>query len=224
MKKVLLLNGSGRGKKSTSAALAIYLEELLKTNGFETQLLTIRNQLTSNEKIKKIIDAVKIADFIILFAPLYDDSQPYNVVKIQEIIAEQKMNLKNKQFTVIVNSGFGEPEQISSGTVPILKKFASKVGFQWGGSLSIGGGEMLGGRYGKQLHEAGNMAKNAIAELEKIAKSLQSEDTYPDIDLILIPRIFYKWPLKQLATSINNKSWKKAAEKNGEKVDAKPFL
>ena len=100
MKKVLLLNGSGRGKKSTSAALAIYLEELLKTNGFETQFLTIRNQLTSNEKIKKIIDAVKIADFIILFAPLYDDSQPYNVVKIQEIIAEQKMNLKNKQFTV----------------------------------------------------------------------------------------------------------------------------
>ena len=171
-----------------------------------------------------MVDAIAKATHVIVIAPLYDDCQPYNVVRAQEIIAECQINLENKQFLPIVNSGFGEPEQITEGTIQIYKKFASLVGFKWGGSLSIGGGEMLGGRYGKLLHEVSTFAKNAIAELEKITESIKSDATYPDTEIILIPGYFYKWPMKQLATSFNNRSWKKAAEKNGEQVDAKPLL
>lgn len=224
MSDFLILNGSGRGKKSTSAALGFYLVDLLKEESLEASMLTIRNQLNSEEKIKEMIDEIDSAAHVILIAPLYDDCQPYNVIKVQEIIAECQINLEKKKFLPIVNCGFGEPEQIMEGTIQIFKKFASSVGFKWGGSLSIGGGEMLRGRYGKQLHEVGTFAKNAIAELEKITETIKSDAAYPDTEIILIPGYFYKWPLKQLATSFNNRSWKKAAEKNGEQVDAKPLL
>jgi len=224
MNKVLLLNGSPRGKKSTSAALGNYLFDLLKDMNFETKMLTNRNQINNEEKIEDLLKEIEEASYVILLTPLYDDCQPYNVLKIQEIILKQKMNLTNKLFLPIINSGFPEPEQITEGTIPIYKQFTSKTGFKWGGSLSIGGGEMLGGRYGKQLHEVGNFAKKAISELEKIAESLGSKDVYPDTELILVPGYFYKWPLKNLVTSMNNKSWKHVIEEKGEKVDAKPLL
>ncbi|MBA7513569.1 hypothetical protein ES705_05585 [subsurface metagenome] len=224
MNNVLLLNGSPRGKKSNSASLGNYLLGLLKEVNVESKMLETRNQINTEEKITEMLEAIKVADFVILFTPLYDDCQPYNVVKVQEIIFKQKMNLENKFFLPIINSGFGEPEQISEGTIPIYKRFASQVGFKWGGSLAIGGGEMLQGRYGKQLHEVGNMAKNAIVELEKIVESIKSEEEYPDTEKILIPGYFYKWPMKNLVTYINTRSWKKVAEKKGEKVDARPFL
>ena len=113
---------------------------------------------------------------------------------------------------------------MTEGSIPIYKQFASQVGFKWGGSLVIGGGEMLQGRYGKSLHEAGYFAKNVKAEFEKIVATIKTEAIYPDTEIVLIPEFFYNWPFKQLFTSINNKAWKKAAKKNGEEVDAKPFL
>ena len=224
MSQVLILNGSGRGKKSTSAALGIYLIDLLKEEDLEATMLTVRNQLNSKERINDMVGSINKATHVIVTVPLYDDCQTYNIVKAQEIIAESKLELENKQFLPIVNSGFGEPEQITEGTIPIYKKFASSVGFKWGGSLSIGGGEMLRGRYGKLVHKAGPFAKNAIIELEKIVESIKSDATYLDTEIILLPKLFYKWPFKQLFTSMNNSGWKKAAEKNGAKVDAQPFL
>lgn len=224
MSKALILNGSPRGNKSTSASLGAYLHLLFENEGVETSALTIRKQLNSKEKIAEIIEEVKTADFVILFAPLYDDSQPYIVTKIMEIIAEKKMNLSNKTFIPIVNCGFPEPEQISEVAIPIYQRFALAVGFKWGGSLAIGGGEMLRGRYGMDLDEVGNMAKNAKEALRDIVGALIDEAQYPNTEIILIPRIFYKWPLANLATSMNNKAWKKMVERKGEKVDAQPYL
>ncbi len=224
MSKVLFLNGSPRGKKSTSAALGNYLFDFLKDMNFETKMLINRNQIGKEEKIEELLKEIEEASYVILLTPLYDDCQPYNVLKILEIIFEKQMNLENKIFLPIINCGFPEPEQITEGTIPIYKQFASQVGFKWGGSLSIGGGEMLQGRYGKQLHEVSQFAKNAIEELEKIAESLKNKTEYPDTEIILVPGYFYKWPLKNLATYMNNKGWKKVAEKKGEKVDATPLL
>ena len=224
MSKILLLNGSPRGKKSSSTALGNYLSNLLKELNFETKMLINRNQIDKEEKIKELLKEIEEANIVILLTPLYDDCQPYNVLKTQEILFEHKMNLKNKLFLPIINCGFPEPEQITEGAIPIYKQFASQVGFKWGGSLSIGGGEMLQGRHGKQLHEVEKVAKKAIEELQKISESLKAETKYPDTELILVPGFFYKWPLKNLFTYMNNIGWKKIAEEKGEKVDATPFL
>jgi hypothetical protein len=224
MIKALLLNGSPRGKKSTSAALANYLINLLKEKNFETKILTIRSQIDKEEKIVDLLNEIIEASIVILLAPLYDDCQPYNVIKIQEIIFERKLDLSKKVFLPIINSGFPEPAQITEVAIPIYKQFASQVGFIWGGSLAIGGGEMLQGRYGRQLNEVEQFAKNVIEELEKIAVSLLRPTIYPETELILVPRYFYKWPLKNLVTFMNNIGWKKAAEEKGEKVDATPLL
>jgi len=53
---------------------------------------------------------------------------------------------------------------------------------------------------------------------------LVSETKYPNVEIILVPKIFYKWPLVNLMTSMNTRSWKKAAERKGEKIDARPYL
>lgn len=224
MSEVLILNGSPRGNKSTSASLGKYMKELFENEGIKTTIQIIRSQINSEEKTAEMIVNVKSADFIVLLAPLYDDCQPYIVIKTMEVIAEKKMDLTNKTFIPIINCGFPEPKQISEAAIPIYKKFASTVGFKWGGSLAIGGGEMLRGRQGMQLNEAGNMAKNAIKALNDIVQSLVLETQYPDVEIILVPRIFYKWPLANLVTSMNTKAWKKMAERKGEKVDAKPYL
>ncbi len=102
MSEVLILNGSGRGKKSTSAGLGIYLVNLLKEENIDANMLTIRNHLNSKEKTKIMIDAISVAAHIIIIAPLYDDCQPYNVVKAQEIIAESRISSYG-DYTYVAN-------------------------------------------------------------------------------------------------------------------------
>lgn len=224
MSNALILNGSPRGKKSSSESLANYMKKLFETEGIESEIILILTQLNKEERIKEMVEKIKSADYVVLFAPLYDDCQPSFVTKTMEIIAEEKMNLSNKVFIPIINCGLPEPEQISEGVIPIYNRFATTVGFKWGGSLAIGGGEGIQGRFGKQLDEIGTFAKNAIEALNDIVQSLVSEIQYPNVEIILVPKIFYKWPLVNLMTSINTKSWKKMAEKKGEKVDAQPYL
>lgn len=224
MTKALLLMGSPRGKKSTSNSVGTYLLEQLEKKGLEIKTIIIRSQLNTEDKINEMVEEVKEADTIILTAPLYDDFLPYIVVKTFEIIADRKLDLKKKQFIPIVNCGLPEPEHISEAAIPIYKRFASLVGLQWAGSLAIGGGEGLRGRQGLKLEEAGVFSKNVIVALEQIAESLTSDEIYQDVEIILIPGYFYKWPLNRIMTRMNTKHWKKMVEKKGEKVDAKPYL
>ena len=224
MSNALILNGSPSGKKSSSASLSNYLKKLFESEGIDAEIVLILTQLNKEERIKEMVEKIKSADFVVLFAPLYDDCQPYIVTKTMEIIAEEKMNLSNKTFIPIINCGLPEPKQISEVAIPIYNRFATTVGFKWGGSLAIGGGGGIQGRFGKQLDEIGVFAKNAIEALNDIVHSLVSESQYPDVEIILIPKIFYKWPLANLMTSINTKSWKKMAKQKGEKVDARPYL
>ena len=174
MTRVLVLIGSPRGKKSNSSSVGEHLQGILKERDFETDLILIRPQLTSEERIKEMINAIIKADIIVLTAPLYDDCQPYIVTKTMEILRDRKVDLTNKEFLPIIGCGFPEPEQISAVSIPIYKKFASAEGLQWAGSLAIGGGEMLGGREGKKLEDVPTFARNVVAELEKIVDSFET--------------------------------------------------
>lgn len=224
MTTALLLSGSPRGKKSNSESVGTYLLQLLEKKGLKTKTIIIRPTLNSEEKIKEMVASVKDSDIIILTAPLYDDCQPYIVTKTMEILADSKLNFDKKQFIPIINCGLPEPHHISAVAISIYKRFADMVGLQWVGSLAIGGGGGLQGDRGLKLEDAKPFSKNAIKELEKISDSLTSDTVYSDVEIILVPGIFYKWPLNRIMTSLNTKAWKKMAEKKGEKVDAKPYL
>ncbi|MCK4557738.1 MAG: NAD(P)H-dependent oxidoreductase, partial [Candidatus Aminicenantes bacterium] len=85
-KRVLLLVGSPRGKRSTSTVVGSYLLNLLTENGLESlKSLWIGPVLKSQEKTEQMLKAVDEADIIVLVAPLYDDCQPYIVIKAMEL-------------------------------------------------------------------------------------------------------------------------------------------
>jgi len=62
MTKALLLMGSPRGRKSSSNTICIYLQELFKTNGFESQdPIVLRNLVTNEEKMNDMLGAIEEA-------------------------------------------------------------------------------------------------------------------------------------------------------------------
>jgi hypothetical protein len=135
----------------------------------------------------------------------------------------ESLDLDDKQFIPIINSGFPQVEQIPYAAIPIYKMFATQTGMDWLGSLAIGGGESLQGSTGKSLEEAGGAANNIIAELQKIADAITTDSVYYDKETATIPKYLLKPSIGRVMAWMNNRNWKAMAEKNGKKVDARPY-
>jgi len=232
-KRILLMIGSPRGKKSTSTALGSHLLELFEEKGLEiVDTIWIGTMLRSPEKIKLMLNTVEKADIIILTAPLYDDCQPYIVIKTMEIIASNRKEQKKiskkgntKLFSVIVNCAF--PEAHHNQTVlRIYRRFTKDVGFLWGGSLAISAGEALRGRYGKSLDEIGSVANRVKKALNRMTSSLSEGNLFEDEVITLIPEILYNAPLFFLGNFfnwLNHRGWVNMAKKKGQDVNARPY-
>jgi len=232
--RVLFLIGSPRGKKSSSTAICSYLLKMLKQKSLlNLETLWIGFQLKSPAKIGQMLDAVDSADIIVLAAPLYDDCEPYIVIKTMELIAARRKEKiersdvqKNHVFTVIVNCAF--PEEHHNHTVlKIYRKFAKDSGFIWGGSIAISAGEMLRGRYGKSLDDAGSIAKKLKKSLEGMAESFIKGDPAEDATICLMPPAFYRGPFSFIGALFNwlgNRNWASLAKKKGQDVNARPYI
>ncbi|MHA2296302.1 MAG: hypothetical protein ACXAEU_24870 [Candidatus Hodarchaeales archaeon] len=223
-KQALVLVGSPRGKKSTSTALGNYLMELQKEKGLETDILWIRAVLRSEETIKQMLEAVDKADIITLAVPLYDDTAPYIVIKTMEMITEHRKTSVtagmsgSKLFNVIVNCGFFEKEH-NLTVLPVYRKFATTVNFDWAGSFIIGAGEGLGGKEGKTLDEAGAMATNTKKVLEEIAEAHAKGISFPDMAINIVPG----WFPYRLMRWLNSRGWEKTVKDRGENIFAQPY-
>ena len=223
MTRALLLVGSPRGRKSTSTSIGEYLMGQLQSREHETETLWIREQLTSPEKIEQMIDRVDEVDLVVLTAPLYDDCQPYIVVKTMEAIAARGSNLTDTRFMPIVNCGFGEHRQITAAAIPIYRMFAAKVGLKWAGSLAIAGGEMFAGSRGLSLEELGKASSKMRRKLEEIADTLSTGEAFPDDAYTAFPEFLLKPFFGRLMLMISNAGWKSRAKKNSGVVDARPY-
>jgi len=222
--KALLLVGSPRGKRSTSYSLGTYLLSILQERGFEIKTLIVKLELASDKKVETMLKEVNASDVIILTAPLYDDSQPYIVVKLMELIAAKEMKLDTKRFIPIINCGFFESVHITAVAISIYHQFAKTMNLRWVGSLAIGGGEMFGGARGKLLDDLGKIADKMKMVLFDVAEKLSSDVNIGDLVPMVFPKLFDVKLLKKGFIKMNNRSWKKQAEINGGKVDAKPYL
>jgi len=221
--RTLLLVGSPRGRRSSSSSIAGYLSDLLKEKGQETETLWITEQLTSEERISKMLDAAWKADTIVLTAPLYDDCQPAIVTKTMELIAAYPEKIENKRFIPIINCGFPEPNHITAVAIPIYHKFASTVGFEWLGSIAIGSGEGLQGSQGKRVNEVGSMANSLKKELDELVLAMDEGKSYNDTSIVTFPKYLLNPIIGKIFIWMNNRSWKAQAEKNDSIVDAKPY-
>jgi multimeric flavodoxin WrbA len=196
IKKALLLVGSPKGEKSTSASLGNYLLSKLRELGAEIEKAYIYRLVNREEKINELYAMVESADLIIISFPLYVDSLPAPVIKAMELLDEERARLsetKAKAFIAISNCGFPESEQIQVA-LDICEMFAKAAGFIWKGGIAFGGG---GAIHGIPLEKRGGIIRNLTKGLE-LAAELLNEGKDLSVEALkliadpLIPKGMYK--------------------------------
>jgi hypothetical protein len=210
-KQALLLVGSPRGLKSTSASLGQYLLGKLQNGGFKTEQLHVQQAMRSNEAQVHMLEQVGESDLLVLAFPLYIDSLPAPVITALELIAKQRKDAvspKNQRFLAIVNNGFPEASQ-NSTAVAICRRFASEAGIEWAGGLSLGGG---GAVAGNKLEDAGAMLRNVRKALDLAANDLlEGRAVSAEAVELMAKPLAPKW----LYLFFGNREWKKMAKKYG---------
>jgi multimeric flavodoxin WrbA len=90
VERAVLLVGSPRTKKSTSASLGGYLFDQLAERGIQTETVQLYTSINSPERTKSMLAAIDGADLVVLTFPLYVDTLPAPVTSALEKIAEHR--------------------------------------------------------------------------------------------------------------------------------------
>ena len=221
IKSAVLLVGSPRTRKSTSASLGGYLFEQLKEHGVETQTIQIYTTINSQVRMDEMYKAIDDADLVLLAFPLYVDSLPAPVIAALEKIAEHRENNQPPiRFAAIANCGFPEAHH-NDTALAICSEFARQNNFAWMGSLALGGGEGL--VHGVPLNEMDGRAIPLKKSLELAAEALANGKPVPQSarDLLTKP-VIPTWAYALLGGI----GWKQSAKQYGMEKNLKkqPYL
>jgi multimeric flavodoxin WrbA len=178
-KEALLLIGSPRVSKSTSAALGNYLMEELAASGLRTSTLHVQTILQTEEGTRDLAAAALRADLVILSLPLYIDSIPAPLIRALELLARERSRTpssKTQLLSVIINCGFPEAAHARTA-MAICRQFARQAGFAWSGGMLLGGGEGL--VHGTPLRELDGRARPLISALDSAAAALHQGTAIP---------------------------------------------
>ncbi|MCI5149413.1 MAG: hypothetical protein D3916_08500 [Candidatus Electrothrix sp. MAN1_4] len=226
-RNILFIIGSPKIKtSSTSTALADHLARKINQDGLVVELwpLAVHHLAPRNLK-QSFLDAINVADSILIIFPLYFDSLPYILLKTIEHIYSEQDKIQNKQdkyLAALVNNGFPEAHQ-NTIALTICQNFAMQCGMIWGGGVGMGAGEALingqpltgnrgfGGFWRPSLYsvdQAMNMIAKALIQGSPISgKTKQLLARQP------VPFISYRgWQF--LFIKIGNLMWKREARKN----------
>lgn len=221
VRRAVLLVGSPRTKKSTSASLGGYLFEQLNARGVETETIQIYTSLNSQERVKAMVDTIDNVDLVVLAFPLYVDSLPAPVIAaLEKIAAHRKDNQSHTLFAAISNCGFPEAQH-NDTALAICSEFARQNGFNWAGSLALGGGEGL--VHGVPLNEMDGRAIPLKKSLELAAEALTAGQPIPQPARDLLAKPFIpNWIYKL----VGGFGWRQQAKQYGMEKNLKrqPYL
>ena len=101
--KVLVLNGSPKGKYSITLQTSLYLEQKFPEHKF--QCLNVGQHIKTYEKdFSDAADAITIADLIIFSYPVYTFIAPSQLHRFIELLKASGLNLSGKFVTQITTS------------------------------------------------------------------------------------------------------------------------
>ena len=218
--KLVIFNGSPRGKKSNSGLLIDHF--LTGYSKFCPDPVPI-HYLAGRKPKKELTEAFQNAETIIVFFPLYTDCMPGIVKEFFENIAEQQV-MRAKKIGFVVQSGF--PEAIHSIYVErYLEKLTKRLNCEYLGTVIKGGVE------GIQIMP-GWMTKKLFTRFQNLGEHFAKNMIFsPEIQARL--RKPYKMPvLRRYMFSLMNKIglsnfyWNSNLKKNGafkNRFD-KPFI
>lgn len=131
--KLLIINGSPRGKRSNSRKYGELLEKVSKSPIDTTYVM-------KNNKKELCKQIEEYTDVVIMF-PLYADGIPTHLLEFLIVLEESSLTRKPK-IHILINCGFLEPKQ-NDTCIKMMKYFCKKNGFTFGSVLSIGSGEAI---------------------------------------------------------------------------------
>lgn len=220
VKRAVLLVGSPRTKKSTSASLGEYLFEQLNQKGVETQTFHMYTMLNSPAKMDKLFAELESADLVTLAFPLYVDTLPAPVISMLEKIALYRKERGIRfHFSAIANCGFPEAHH-TDNALAICAEFARQNDFNWLGGLALGAGEGI--VHGTPLKDLDGRAIPIKKALELAAESIVLGNPVPQSARALLARpIIPGWLYKVMGGF----GWRQWAKQFGshKKLRNKPY-
>jgi len=221
IKRAVLLVGSPRTKKSTSASLGGYLFEQLQAQSVETQTIQIYTSLNSQERMNSLFESIDNTDLVVLAFPLYVDSLPAPVIATLEKIASHRREYPTPiRFASIANCGFPGANH-NDTAIAITSEFARQSRLTWMGGLALGAGEGI--VHGIPLNELDGRAIPIKTSLDLAAEALANGQPIPRSakDLLAKP-IIPNWAY----TLQGQLGWRMAAKQYGTQNQLKrqPYL
>jgi hypothetical protein len=145
-RSALLLVGSHRRSRSTSAVLGEYLLRHLKPI-FSCSRIDLCSASKNTRSMAEMCRTVNRSDVVIFSFPLYLDTVPFCVTTAMEALYAWRLNgtTRATALMAIANSGFPEAGH-NQVALAVCRQFALAAGFQWLGGLALGGGEAIKGR------------------------------------------------------------------------------
>jgi multimeric flavodoxin WrbA len=226
-RRALLIIGSPKIKSpSTSVILGGHILKKIKQYGWQTELLTLKQNLRNEKEQCALCSAIDRADTILLASPLYCDTLPFLVTQALETIASHRKTIKNaqpKNLTAIINSGFPESYQ-NAVALAICQNFAFECGMTWLGGLAMGAGEgLLSGQPATGFKGLYGVKRPPLYHINRAlnitAAALSAGHPIPEKAVRLIARkpfpiiSFDTW--RWVYTKISKRLWEKEAGKNG---------
>jgi multimeric flavodoxin WrbA len=189
IKRAVLLVGSPRTRKSTSASLGGYLFERLQARRVETKTIQIYTSINSPERMNSLLESLNNTDLAVLAFPLYVDSLPAPLIAaLERIAAHRRENPTPIRFAAIANCGFPGANH-NDTALAIASEFARQNGLTWMGGLALGAGEGI--VHGVPLNELDGRAIPIKASLDLAAEALANGQPIPQSakDLLAKPII-----------------------------------
>ena len=220
-KNILLLIGSPKAKSSTSASLGTYLVKKINNNKLDIKIRYTAIDLKSESSRSKLLEEIEESEILILSFPLYVDSLPAPVIKLLDLIKENRRGYETKmqKFLAISNCGFPEAKQ-NETAISICKQFCRESKMEWMGGLMLGMGAAING---KSLVKAGKIAKNIRLSLDLVAESIVKNKKIPEKAFQYIEKPLLK--SKFIYKLFGGLSWRIQAFKNNvyTRLNDKPF-
>ncbi len=199
MSRVCLINGSPRGKLSSSLVFLRGLERSLTKEGVPTDLVTVGRR-SGEPTPEGALQELAGAEALVFAFPLYAYSTPAALTKLlEELYQHLRLHPPRERparVYALVNSGFAGP-QVNEEALRVMRLFCRKAGLSWRFGAAIGGGIVVA------MTRAFPLVGWTLRRLyRRILFDLQSESSAPVQDVSIRPII-----PKPIAVRFKDSKW-----------------
>lgn len=220
-KRLAVINGSPRGKKSNTASM---LQQIMNgfINGGENRSCRVFH-ISNPDDQEKSIRIFQEVDCVLLGFPLYTDAMPGMVKEYIEKLAPLRAENSNPAIGFLVQSGF--PEAVHSRYIEqYLRKLAKRLKSPYLGTIVRGNGEgtrQMSENKNRMLFDALRSIGSGLGEYgcfdAKLLQRLAGQERFPAFIMPLY---------KLIITTFVSSYWDSQLKENGvyEMRDAKPYI